>query len=112
MISTYSISPKSFPIDLSGEIRKDPRLWQPRTGDAFYSKEPARNAGSNQVAIFNGFIPRVVALPTGGYGICVDITKKYMAKNPLRAHLSNAEFNNLKRQKRRLVYRYGKTGLR
>ncbi len=95
-------------FDLSGEIRKDPRLWQPRTGDAFYSKEPARNAGSNQVAIFNGFIPRVVALPTGGYGICVDITKKYMAKNPLRAHLSNAEFNNLKRQKRRLVYRYGK----
>lgn len=95
-------------FDLSGEIRRDNRLWQPRTGDAFYSREPVRNAGSQDVAIFNGFIPRVVALPEGGYGVCVDVTKKYMAKRPLPTHLSNVEFNKLKRQKRRLVYRYGK----
>lgn len=96
-------------FDLSGEIRKDHRLWQPRTGDAFYSREPVREAGSKEVAVYNGFIPRVVALPSGGYGICVDVTKKYMATRPLPTHMSNDDFNRLKRQKRRLVYRYGKS---
>ena len=95
-------------FDLSGEIRKDDRLWQPRTGDAFFSKEDHSKDG-DKVVIYNGFYARIVELPGGGYGVAVDITKKYLAKRSLRARLSLDEFNRLKRQKKKLIYKYGKT---
>lgn len=95
-------------FDISGEIRKDNRLWQPRTGDAFFSKN-TYNGNNRDVDIFDGFLARVVELPSGGYGISVDITKKYVSRKPLKAQLSKNEFNHIKRNKKRLIYRYGKT---
>lgn len=96
-------------FDLAGEIRKDNRLWQPSTGSAYFSKEDQNKNNKGDVIVYNGFIARIVELPKGGYGIGVDITKKYVARKPLGIQISNHDFRALKRKKKRLIYRYGKT---
>lgn len=94
-------------FDLYGEISKAGGLWLPGSGEAFFSKE--RFGGSHVVDIFNGFTPRIVELPDGGFGICIDITRKYVAKSPLHFNISKAEFEALKRDRCRFVYHYGRT---
>lgn len=106
---TRQIILRFLQFDLSGEISKNQYLWQPGSGDAFFSKKPWDLEDSTLVDVHNGFNCRAVELPTGGFGLCVDTTNKYVSKEPVSTHLTKAEFNKLKREKCRLVYRYGST---
>lgn len=94
-------------FDLYGEISKTGALWLPGSGEAFFSRE--RFGGSSVVDIFNGFTPRVIELWDGGFGICIDITRKYVASNPLPFNISKSDFEMLKRERCRFVYHYGRT---
>lgn len=106
---TKHIIMRFLQFDLSGEISKNDYLWQPGAGDAFFSKRPWTPKESGHVDVFNGFNCRVVELPAGGFGVCVDITKKYISKKPLSTNLTKAEFSRFRREKCKLVYRYGST---
>ena len=92
-------------FDLNGEIDRNRRLWSPKSGEAFYSK--TSRSGSVEIEIYNGFMPRIVDLDDAGFGISIDITKKYVDRKPLNHILHPKEFKRLKWQKRHLIYRYG-----
>lgn len=92
-------------FDIQTELNKNSSLWQPGSGDAFFSQDG--NYGNENVTIYNGFFVRVVELPGGGFGFSVDITKKYIATRPLDVHLTRNEFKNQKINTSHLLYRYG-----
>jgi hypothetical protein len=103
--STRHIILRFLQFDIQTELNKITNIWQPGSGDAFFSKSSFD--GNNEVAIYNGFIVRIVELPHGGFGLCVDITKKYISKIPLNFLLTRQQFKNLAITKSHLVYHYG-----
>ncbi|MFX9089448.1 hypothetical protein ABTN55_20145, partial [Acinetobacter baumannii] len=57
-------------FDIQTELNNLLTLWQPTSGDAFFSQDPYRTI--NGVAIYNGFFVRAVELPEGGFGFSID----------------------------------------
>lgn len=102
---TKPIIMRFLQFDIQTELNKNSSLWQPGSGDAFFNQNSTD--GNDSVAIYNGFFVRVLELPQGGFGFSVDITKKYIARNPLDVHLTRNEFKNQKINNSHLVYRYG-----
>lgn len=100
---TKEICRRFLQFDLNGEVQKHRDLWQPRAGQPFFSKKTFE--GNEQVAIYNGFLPRVVELPGGGWGISIEITNKYVRKKPLPAYITRDEFNQIKGN--HFIYHYG-----
>lgn len=92
-------------FDIQSELNKNPSLWQPSSGDAFYN-ENAFEVHEN-VAIYNGFFIRVVELPVGGFGLAMDVTKKYISETPLNMHLTRKQFKELHIKGSHFVYQYG-----
>lgn len=92
-------------FDIQTELNNNSRLWQPGSGDAFFSQQSF--AGNDYVAINNGFFVRAVELPGGGFGFSVDLTKKYISKYPLDVHLSRSDFKSQKISSSHLLYQYG-----
>lgn len=89
-------------FDLNGELKNNPNLWQPGTGEPFFLKTPEIQDG---IAIFKGFTFRVIELPDNGFGISIDATRKFASAKPLPYYLTKAEFD--KRVKRKtLIYQY------
>lgn len=92
--------------DIQTELNRDSRIWQPGSGDAFFSKDAAEVVG--KVGVYSGFLVRVVELPQGkGFGLAIDATKKYISMVPERMKLSMAEFKRFAIDKSHLVYNYG-----
>lgn len=89
-------------FDLNGELKRNPNLWQPGTGEPFFLKTPEIQDG---IAIFKGFTFRVIELPENGFGISIDATRKFASAKPLPYYLTKPEFD--KRVKRKtLIYQY------
>lgn len=89
---------------LQGELRnlrKD--LWQPKPGSPFFSKRDA-DVDSN-IAVYPGFVVRVIATPENGFGFCIDVTQKYVSKKPLPTYLNRDRFERYKRLY--TIYHYG-----
>jgi hypothetical protein len=102
--ATKPIILRFLQFDIQTEMNKNTRLWQPSSGEAFFSKD-AEIQG--EVSIYNGFLVRAVEMPSGGFGCAVDITKKYIATNPLKVNLTRTEFKNRGIKKSHLMYQYG-----
>lgn len=103
---TKQIIIRFLQFDLQSEINRIRGLWQPSSGDAFFSKESFD--GTADVSIYNGFIPRIVELEGGGgFGICVDVTKKYLGREHLPYHITREHFKRLRLGKYHLVHKYG-----
>lgn len=103
---TKKIIIRFLQFDIQTELNRDIRLWQPGSGDAFFNTRPIEIHGD--VAIYTGFFVRVVEKPNGkGFGIAVDITKKYVSANPLPVHLTRQEFKHLRLDKCHVMYQYG-----
>lgn len=102
---TKGIILRFLQFDISTELNKDNRLWQPGAGDAFFSRTPLNPDG--KVSVFNGFDLRVVEMPGGGLGIAVDVTKRYIAIQPLNVRLTQQDFRRLGINKCHLMYQYG-----
>lgn len=92
-------------FDIQTELNKNSYLWQPGSGDAFFSDTAQENSGG--VSIYNGFFIRAVELPEGGFGVAVDVTKKYISTIPLKINISRAEFKSQHISKSHLMYQYG-----
>jgi hypothetical protein len=92
-------------FDIQTELNNLATLWQPTSGDAFFSQDPYKVV--NGVAIYNGFFVRVVELPGGGLGFSIDVTKKYISETPLNVNLTRRDFERLGRSKPHFIHQYG-----
>lgn len=102
---TKGIILRFLQFDISSELNKDSRLWQPSAGDAFFSRMSSNQYG--RVSVSNGFDLRAVEMPGGGLGIAVDVTKKYIDSQPLPVRLTQQDFRRLGINKCHLMYQYG-----
>lgn len=89
-------------FDLNGQLKKNSNLWQPGSGDPFFLKTPEV---VNGIAIYRGFSFRVIELPTKGFGITIDATRKFVSAKPLPYYLTKDEFDK-RYKKKTLVYQY------
>lgn len=78
-------------------------LWQPKSGDAFYKKQPAESL--DRWDRYEGFSVRAVILPDGGMGLCVDVTNKLISHNPLFSKIDRNRFHLWKGK--HCIYHYG-----
>lgn len=106
-----SITAKLAVRFLQGSIEKrfygSYSLWQPRPGHPFYHKLPDQQFRqlSKSVDLYRGFRFRVVLLPDGRIGICVDVSRKYVSHFPLPTDITRDEFR--KYQGMNCLYEYG-----
>jgi hypothetical protein len=84
---------------------KNPLLWQPGAGQAFFFKQPVKTLGA--LELFEGFALRVMPHPEGGFGVVVDLRRKLISRAPLPVKIRRDEVNRLKG--RSCVYRMGDT---
>jgi hypothetical protein len=89
-------------FDLNGELKRNPNLWQPGTGEPFFLKTPEIQDG---VAIYKGFTFRVIELPVSGFGVSIDATRKFSSSSPLPYYLTKADFDK-QYKKKTLIYQY------
>lgn len=99
---TASLRTEFLQFAIQGALFKTARLWQPQAGDAFFERQGTDLGG---IIMYRGFGVRVIALPDGNLGLCVDVQHKYVAKNPLPATMDRNTFRRYKHS--RVVYHYG-----
>lgn len=83
-------------------------LWQPAAGQPFFKKvpdQPRDDERASDINRYSGFSVRATVTPTGGLGLCVDVTSKSISRNPLPLHLTQNEFAQWK--DKHVIYRYG-----
>lgn len=102
---TKAIILRFLQFDLQTELNKFSSLWQPGSGEAFFNRNS--HGGNQEVAIHNGFLVRAVEIPGGGFGFCVDVTQKYLAKQSLKQNLTRKEFSANGVNKSGYVYYFG-----
>jgi len=97
---------------LQGSIERkfynNPSLWQPHSGCPFYHKSPDQEFKelSKDVDLHRGFSFRVILLPNGKIGICVDVSSKYVSRSPLPTKIGHEDFKR-KYQGMNCLYEYG-----
>lgn len=84
-------------------LRSDRRIWQPKGGGLFFEKQPTGNA--REVGLHRGFQVRVVSVPGGGFGLCVDVRCRFIATRPLPPTIKRTQFGRYKMST--VVYKYG-----
>lgn len=99
---TKKICLRFLQFDLNGELKKNPNLWQPKTGDPFFLKTPEIQDG---IAIYKGFTFRVIELPQNGFGIVIDATRKFASAKPLPYYINRTEFDR-RYKERTFIYQY------
>ncbi len=97
-----AICERFLQFETQGSLFNERDLWQPATGQPFFTKTPKRIKG---IDVFTGY--RVRAIDLGDkWGIMVDITKKYVKPIPLPTHLTSEIFYEQYKGKRYL-YKFG-----
>lgn len=104
---TKNIILRFIQFDIQSELNKHTDLWQPGSGDAFFNRVATES--NDEINIFNGFFARAVEIPGRGFGVAIDITKKYLSKFPLPVRLSRNDFNKQRIKQSHFVYQYGDT---
>ena len=88
---------------INGYFYQDRRYWQPSSGYPQFEREPIFTKAG--IDVYRGYSSRVVYSETSGFGVCVDVTHKYVSHDPLPAQLTQNAFANLGGT--RCVYHYG-----
>jgi hypothetical protein len=88
---------------VEGPLRDLLHLWQPRSGDAFLRRRPQGQAKG--ICHYEGFRVRPVYLEESGFGLCVDLTSRFVYANPIPAKVSRDAFQRWRN--RHAIYRYG-----
>ena len=88
---------------INGMFYRDRRYWQPSSGYPQFEREPTITKYG--IDVYRGYSVRVVYSETSGFGVCVDVTHKYVSRNPLPIVLNRGAFANFKGT--RCVYHYG-----
>lgn len=84
-----------------------PTLWQPSSGQPFYDKyaDSQVRKKSRNVDLYRGFSARLILLPNGKIGICVDVSSKYVSRYSLPAKISEDDIGQYKGMN--CLYEYG-----
>jgi hypothetical protein len=90
-------------FSLADSFDKIHSLWSPGSGKPYFSKNIDKTF--NGIDIYKGFIPRVVDLEEGGWGIDIEVTKKFISHTPLDKYISRKDFNKV--PSNHFVYHYG-----
>lgn len=101
-LDTASLRTEFLQFAIQGALFKSAHLWQPQAGDAFFERQGTDLGG---IIMYRGYGVRVIALPDGKLGLCVDVQHKYVAKTPLPNTLDRNTFRSYKHT--RVVYHYG-----
>ncbi|MFN8495654.1 MAG: hypothetical protein U0350_49135 [Caldilineaceae bacterium] len=78
-------------------------LWQPTSGHPFYEYTSLNL--DNDIAHYRGYSVRVATTQSGGLGILVDVTGKFVSQTPLPAQLTRKQFEQWK--SKHLIYHFG-----
>ncbi len=100
---TEQICMRFLQFIINGFFYHDRRYWQPSSGYPQFEREPILT--KEGIDVYRGYSVRVVYSETSGFGVCVDVTHKYVSHSPLPVVLSQNAFANLKGS--RCVYHYG-----
>ena len=100
---TEQICQRFLQFMINGLFYHDRRYWQPSSGYPQFEREPILT--KEGIDVYRGYSVRVVYSETSGFGVCVDVTHKYVSHNPLPVVLTQNAFANLKGT--RCVYHYG-----
>ncbi|MFZ3168249.1 MAG: hypothetical protein WA130_11590 [Candidatus Methanoperedens sp.] len=106
---TAKIATRFLQFSLQNPLYNNPALWQPQSGHPFYRKVSDQNfrEKSNDVDLYHGFTVKIIQLPNGKMGVCVDISSKYVSRFYLPTKIDRNEFRRYKGQK--CLYEYGNT---
>ena len=88
---------------VNGLFHHDRRYWQPSSGHPQFEREPIFTREG--IDVYRGYSLRVAYSETSGFGVCVDVTHKYVSHNPLPSELTQSTFADLRGV--RCVYHYG-----
>ena len=88
---------------INGYFYQDRRYWQPSSGYPQFEREPILTKAG--IDVYRGYSSRVVYSETSGFGVCVDVTHKYVSHDPFPAGLTQNAFASLRGT--RCVYHYG-----
>ena len=80
--ATRAICQRFLDFALQGELWRHKALWQPYAGAAFFNKS-STTVFENEIALYRGFAARTVALPTGGFGVAIDVRHRFLGVDPL-----------------------------
>jgi hypothetical protein len=106
--SSKEICRRFLQFSLNNNIGGKMGLWSPGSGKPYFSKQ--RTEIVNNIEIFNGFLPRIVELPTKGWGVEIGITKKYASATPVNPYITREEFDEICKKgkdKCHFIYHYG-----
>jgi len=106
--TTANLTLRFLQSSIQGKFYDNPSLWQPHAGYPFYHKSPDQEFKrlSKDVDLHRGFSFRVVLLPNGKIGLCVDVSSKYVSRFPLPTHIGHEDFKR-KYQGTNCLYEYG-----
>jgi len=107
---TAVLASRFLQFSLQNPLYTNPDLWQPQAGYPFYTKfpDPEFKELSKRIDLYRGFTFRVIALPDGKIGICVDTRSKYVDRFPLPTKISRKEFRE-RYKGLNCLYEYGDT---
>ena len=88
---------------VNGLFHHDRRYWQPSSGHPQFEREPILTREG--IDVYRGYSLRVAYSETSGFGVCVDVTHKYVSHNPLPSELTQSTFADFRGA--RCVYHYG-----
>ncbi len=88
---------------INGLFYHNNRYWQSSSGSPQFERTPVLTRDG--VDVYRGYSIRVVYTEKSNFGVCVDVTHKYVSHDPFPAILTPDTFASLKGK--RCVYRYG-----
>ena len=88
---------------INGTFYRNQRYWQPSSGYPQFEREPT--ASMDGINIYRGHSVRVVHSEADGFGVCVDVTHKYVSRDPISRLLAVNSFAKVSGM--RCVYHYG-----
>lgn len=93
---------KFLDFEIRRQLSNNPRLWKLGTAQ-FFQKRPVQSDQDSTIEIFGGFNYKLLSLEKGQLCIALDITYKYIEKNPLSYNTNEAnaqlQLRNLKGRK-------------
>ena len=102
---TEQICSRFLQFMINGHLYRDRRYWQPSSGHPQFEREPVVTKAG--IDVYRGYSVRVVYSEASGFGVCVDVTHKYVSHDPLPARLTQNAFASFRGT--RCVYHYGLT---
>lgn len=101
--ATRAISLRFLQFAAQSALQRQPGLWRPNSGGAFFDKQP--ESVQRGIGLHSGYIVRATSLPDGGMGLCVDARHKFVSADPIPARLNRQEFVRYKMA--HAIYHFG-----